>query len=60
MTTENRWATPTILEVQWPLDALPNYIDEDAIAATLAMPATNKDGVASHRGHWVRSAGQRH
>lgn len=45
MTTENRWATPTILEVQWPLDALPNYIDEDAIAATLAMPPTNKDGV---------------
>ena len=45
MTTENRWATPTILEVQWRLDGLPNYVDEDAIAATLAMPATNKDGV---------------
>jgi hypothetical protein len=45
MTTENRWATPTILEVQWRLDGLPNYVDEDSIAATLAMPATNKDGV---------------
>jgi hypothetical protein len=45
MTAENRWATPTILDVQWPTDKLPNYVDEDAIAATLAMPATNKDGV---------------
>jgi hypothetical protein len=44
MTTENRWATPTMLDVEWPQDRLPHYVDQDAIATAIAMPATNKGG----------------
>lgn len=36
MTAYNRWATPTVSDVAWPLDSIPAYVNRDMVDAALA------------------------
>ena len=44
MKPHNRWATPTLADVSWPLDEIPSYADREMVLASLKMKRENEDG----------------
>lgn len=44
MKPHNRWATPTLADVSWPLDEIPSYADREMVLASLKMKRENENG----------------